>query len=122
MAKRLLRGLLFAAIIGPIVGVLAGVVAWITREFLGGSDPEFVSTVSQPTTGPRILILAEELILEELRRGSREGLTNAEIGELTGLNPVIRERRGEVTRSVLAALVERGAVAKDGPRYRLTAP
>jgi DNA-binding IclR family transcriptional regulator len=66
----------------------------------------------------RILAAAEKLITDALAR-SDDGLTNAEVGEATGLNPPIEKQRGYVTWTLLQDMRRRGIVERIGSRYRL---
>lgn len=60
---------------------------------------------------------AEHLILDVLAQHS-QGLTNARLSELTGLNAPIARQRDYITWSILQDLVARGIVAKHGRSYR----
>ena len=122
MVKRLLKGLVLAIILGPVTGVLATVANRIARALAGREEPDFVSPSFQQPTGPEVLGRAEDLVLAALRTGPSAGLTNAEVGQRTGLNPAVSQRRGEVTRTILSHLVERGLVSKSGQRYILARP
>ncbi len=117
MAKRLLKGLAFAVILGPVTGVLATIAKRLSRGFAGDDAPDYVSPPFHQPTGPELLARAEDLVLDALRTGPTAGLTNAEVAQRTGLNPPVAQRRGEVTRSILTSLVERGLVSKIDQRY-----
>jgi hypothetical protein len=135
-SSQLFRIMTAAFIAGPIAGLLAAAVFHFLRFLAGPGEMEFVASGSQlgfgraagggggsglaETTGPDLLHRAQDMILEALRGGPPEGMTNVELGDATNLNPPIHEgRRGEVTRTILTYLVEQGLVEKDGQRYRL---
>ena len=122
MARRLRRGLVFAAIIGSLTGVLAAVANRVSQTFAARRAPEFISFPREALTGPELLSGAEDLILDALRSGPAAGLTNADVGAETGLNPSVGQRSGEVTRTILNSLVERGLVSKDGQHYTAVRP
>ncbi len=117
MVKRLRKGLALAAIVGPITGILATIANRASRSISAPRKPDFISLPRQPLTGPELLSRAEDLVLEALRSEPKVGLTNAEVGERTGLNPPLSQRSGEVTRTILNSLVERAIVSKDGQHY-----
>ena len=117
VAKRLLKGLALAVILGPGTRVLASIAKRLSRRFAGDNAPDYVSPPFHQSTGPEVLARAEDLVLNALRTGHTAGLTNAEVAQRTGLNPPVAQRRGEVTRSILTSLVERGLVSKSGQRY-----
>ena len=117
VAKRLLKGLALAVILGPVTGVLTNIAKRLSRRFAGDDTPDYVSPSFHEPAGPEVLARAEDLVLDALRTGHKAGLTNAEVAQHTGLNPPVAHRRGEVTRSILTSLVERGFVSKSGQRY-----
>ncbi len=70
--------------------------------------------------GEELLQRAEELIVQVLG-AEPQGLTNAEIGERTGLSVAIARQQGYISWSLLQRMHERGLVRRDGRRYVLTA-
>lgn len=68
--------------------------------------------------GDYLIDAAERLILDILE-SHEDGLTNQEIGELSGLNPWIKTQNGYVTWTILAHLIQNGKVRKDERRYIL---
>ena len=122
MVKRLIKGLVLAIVLGPVAGVLGTIAKRIARARAGRGEPDYVSPPYQQPTGPEVLGRAEDLVLTALRSGPSAGLTNAEVSQRTGLNPVVGQRRGEVTRTILASLVERSLVSKIGQRYTISRP
>ena len=120
MLRRLRNGLVLAGVAGALTGVAAAVANRVSRAFAAQREPEFVSLPhprEAALTGPELLARAEELVLDALRSEPASGLTNADVGALTGLNPRVGQRSGEVTRTILNSLVERGMAYKDGQRY-----
>jgi hypothetical protein len=69
--------------------------------------------------GKYVLAAAEAIVVDALRLHV-QGLTNAEVGELTGLNPEVAKQRGYVTWSILQSLESRGIVSRVGDTYRLS--
>jgi hypothetical protein len=68
--------------------------------------------------GAEILASAERLVLDVVR-SAPDGLTNAEVGAATGLNPPIRGQRGYITWTILSHLVEQGILERAGRKYRV---
>jgi hypothetical protein len=68
--------------------------------------------------GTYLIDAAMKLILDLLSENP-DGLTNTQVGLVTGLNPVIRKQNGYVTWTLLTYLVEQGRVLKVGKVYRL---
>jgi hypothetical protein len=48
-----------------------------------------------------------------------DGLTNTEVGHLTGLNPDVKRQKGYVTWTILQRLVDERRVLRKGKRYLL---
>lgn len=124
MANRLYSAVTVSLVVGPIAGALAAAVFYFLRFLAGPDRPEFISPPesgggNESKSGSELLHRAENMVLEALRSAPSDGLSNAEVGERTALNPPIKERRGEVSRSILVHLVEQGIVEKIGQRYRL---
>jgi hypothetical protein len=69
--------------------------------------------------GTYLIGAAEQLVLDVLSEHP-EGLTNSRVGELTGLNPVIKTQNGYVTWTLLRHLIDKGRVEKNGELYKLS--
>lgn len=61
---------------------------------------------------------AAELLVLDVLQANPQGLTNARVSELTGLNPPLARQRDYITWSILQDLVSRAMVTKQGRQYR----
>ncbi len=126
MKERLQRPLLMALILGVIEAVLfylARILVRPRRPMLAYETPVDSFPGAGLASGEELMSGAQNLILLTLRDGPAKGMTNAEVGAATGLNPRLKEgRNGDVTRSILQSLAENGLILKTGQRYALVGP
>ena len=87
---------------------------------MGEEHAERELAMSETARGRAILTEAENLVVDVLKKAPR-GLTNSDIGRLTGLNPPLKRQRGYITWSVLQDLLRRGIVERVDDHYRLAA-
>ena len=126
MRERLRKPLLMVLILGVIEAGLFYLLRFLVRprrDMFAYETPHETLPGADPVSGEELMGGAQNLILLTLRNGPAEGMTNAEVGAATGLNPRLTEgRNGDVTRSILQFLAEHGLVQKTGLRYALRVP
>ena len=126
MRERLRKPLLMVLILGVIEAGLFYLLRFLVRprrDMFAYETPHETLSGADPVSGEELMGGAQNLILLTLRNGPAEGMTNAEVGAATGLNPRLTEgRNGDVTRSILQFLAEHGLVQKTGLRYALRVP
>jgi hypothetical protein len=75
---------------------------------------------ARPTRPPGqyLIVAAQQLILDTLR-ANPGGLTNKQIGDLTGLNPEVSRQKDYISWTLLQSLITKGSVHKEGRLYRI---